>query len=127
MDMDIYETRRSNLLNLIAREYGGNQTAFARAAHVSAPQVNRWVSETAKDKRSITEESARKIEAALGKPAGWLDGADLVEAWPQLPPSASADIALLLSAWDIAGAHSRAEALAWARATLAAYKDMGKT
>lgn len=121
--MDIYENRRLNLLQLIAREFGGNQTAFARHVGVSPPQVNRWVSETASDTRRISEKSARQIEAKCGKPPGWLDGADLVESWQPLPPSASPDIALLLSAWDLAGAHSRAEALAWARATLAAYKD----
>lgn len=126
--MDTYENRRLNLLQLITREFGGNQTAFARQAGVSAPQVNRWVSETAADKRRISEESARQIEIKCGKPSGWLDGADLVEPWQPLPPSASPDIALLLSAWDIAGPHSRAEALAWARATLAAHKDReGKT
>jgi|GEM_PF-4231930 len=125
--MDIYEARRHNLLQLIAREFKGNQTAFARKVGVSAPQVNRWLSETASDKRRISEESARQIEAKCEKSSGWLDNADLVEDWQALPPSASSDIALLLSAWDIAGPHSRAVALAWARATLAAYKDAGKT
>ncbi len=119
--MDIYQRRRQNLLRLIEAEFNGNQTAFAGKTGVKPPQVNRWVSETANDKRNITERSARKIEYACGKSDGWLDAADLVEPTPQLVHDSGLE--MLTRAWTVAGIHARAEGLTWARAVLATRKD----
>jgi DNA-binding transcriptional regulator YdaS (Cro superfamily) len=80
------EIRRQNLARLIASRFGGNQTHFARALGVKPPQVNRWVSTTAADPRSISEQSARAVEAACGLPPGWLDGpgASVVDQQPRM-------------------------------------------
>lgn len=69
--MDIYQARRTNLLRLIDDDFGGSQTAFAAAVGLKPPQVNRWVSETASEKRRITEGSARHIEERCHKEAGF--------------------------------------------------------
>lgn len=118
--MDIYQARRTNLLRLIDDDFGGNQTAFAAAVGLKPPQVNRWVSETASEKRRITEGSARHIEERCHKEAGWLDVADLVEP-DKLPPKAPVPVEGLeyvVKAWETATDLDRAVALAWARAVL---------
>lgn len=74
--MDIYETRRTRLQQLIRESFGNNQAKFSEKTGIKAPQVNRWLSITAEDKRSITEPSARKIENQADKPPRWLDGVD---------------------------------------------------
>ncbi len=118
--MDIYQARRTNLLRLIDGDFGGNQTAFAVVVGVKPPQVNRWVSETASEKRRITEDSARRIEEKCSKPAGWLDAADLVEQ-ERIPPTVAAPVEGLeyvVKAWNAAADLDRAVVLAWARALL---------
>ncbi len=115
--MDIYQARRTNLLRLINDDFGGNQTAFAVVVGVKPPQVNRWVSETASEKRRITEDSARRIEEKCHKSVGWLDAADLV-ARENLPPPAPAPVEGLdyvVGAWNTADDLDRAVALAWAK------------
>ena len=73
--MDIYELRKRNLKRLIA---DGVTTAADVARRIEKPpsQVSRWLSDTTKGPRKITEDSARYIEAAL-QPLGvttlWLD------------------------------------------------------
>lgn len=118
--MDIYQARRTNLLRLIDEDFGGNQTAFAAVVGLKPPQVNRWVSETASEKRRITEDSARHIEERCHKPAGWLDAADLVEREkPQATVPASAEgLKYVVEAWEAATDIDRAVASAWARAIL---------
>ena len=71
--MDIYETRKQNLRDLIATMFERNQTAFAKATKIKPPQVNRWISGKAKETRSITECSARRIEKILNLPKNFLD------------------------------------------------------
>lgn len=71
--MDIFETRRRRLEVLIREVSGGNQAEFAGLMSIKAPQINRWLSTTAADRRNITEPSARKIEEKAGKSKGWLD------------------------------------------------------
>ena len=118
--MDIYQARRTNLLRLIDDDFGGNQTAFAVAVGLKPPQVNRWVSETASEKRRITEDSARHIEERRHKEAGWLDVADLVEP-DKLPPKVPVPVEGLeyvVKAWEAATDLDRAVVLAWARAIL---------
>jgi len=76
-DMDIFETRRIRLQHLIDSLYGGNQARFARETNIKAPQINRWLSKTASDRRNIKEISARAIEEKCGLIPRWLDEADL--------------------------------------------------
>lgn len=71
--MDIHDIRKARLNELIDLAFAGNQLAFAKKTGIKAPQVNRWLSDTASDTRNITEASARKIEELCGKPRGWLD------------------------------------------------------
>jgi hypothetical protein len=71
--MEIFTVRRQRLKLIIDDDFGGNQAAFSRATKIKSPQINRWLSTTAADKRNITEQSARMIEAKAGKPARWLD------------------------------------------------------
>ena len=117
--MDTYQARRTNLLRLIRDDFDGNQTAFAVAVGVKPPQVNRWVSETASEKRRITEGSARRIEQKCQKPPGWLDVADLVD--PDEPPALPAPVEGLeyvARSWNAATDLDRAVVLAWARAII---------
>lgn len=77
--MDTYQIRVERLKSLIKEEYEDNQTAFANAIGMKPPHVNRWLSDTASDRRVISEKSARKIERILGKPTGWMDNSDIHE------------------------------------------------
>lgn len=117
--MDTYQARRQNLIGLIEAEFAGNQTAFAAKVGVKPPQVNRWVSDTASDKRRINEDSARRIEDACGKDHGWLDYVDLVPPDPKALPPVADDFALVLKAWGVADEANRAVVIAWAKAILA--------
>lgn len=122
--MDTYESRRANLQMLIDREFGGNQAALATVLGLKPPQVNRWLSSTAKDTRKITEESARRIERACGKEDGWLDFADLTEVdqAPAQDPAREAEnnpeLRVVLRAWQLATELDRAVVVSWARAVL---------
>lgn len=110
-------------MEIIEKEFGGPVAAAARVGMSYSQWVNlrsgALDSKTGKP-RGMRKETARKIEAAFGKQEGWLDYADLVD--PNYP-SDDSDLELLTKAWTIAGEHGRAEALAWARATLAAHHD----
>lgn len=69
------EIRRTNLLRLV--EEHGTQTALADVLDVSTAQLNQWIngakdSKTGK-RRGISDDKAREIERAVGKPRGWLD------------------------------------------------------
>ena len=91
--MDISEIRRRRLGQLIREDFGGNQSLFSARTGIKAPQVNRWLSETATDKRTITEPSARKIEKKSGKPFRWLDGIEEIEGrMPLNPPCVDANL-----------------------------------
>lgn len=66
--MDTKEIRLANLRALLA-EAGGKQIRLAERLKKSASQLNQWFS----GHRTITEDSAREIEANAKKPRGWLD------------------------------------------------------
>ena len=74
-DMTNDEIRRANLITLIAKAGGVGKCADALG--LSSSQVSQWKngspdSKTGK-KRTIGDDSARKIEIAFGVPRGWLD------------------------------------------------------
>lgn len=75
--MDTKEIRVANLRALLAEE-DGKQVRLAGRLGVSPSQLNQWFSGV----RTISEESARKLEKASGKPVGWLDGDRTEEASP---------------------------------------------
>ena len=85
--MDIFNLRRLNLQLLIDVDFNGNQARLSEKTDIKAPQINRWLSTTARDKRNITEKSARNIEKRCDKPAGWMDVGHKHRAIkPDLPP-----------------------------------------
>lgn len=71
----IDEIRRSNLATLIT-EFGGNKT-FSERLGVSESQLSQWAKGAANSAtgkpRGMRTDTAQRIEAAGGKPPGWLD------------------------------------------------------
>jgi hypothetical protein len=67
--MDLNELRRQNLLLIIADVFGGRQIDLARRMGRGQAQITQWKS----PENGIHERSARLIEQAAGKPAGWMD------------------------------------------------------
>jgi hypothetical protein len=63
------EIRRANLAALVAQE--PSQAAFARKVGKDKNQVNQWLGRAGK--RNLGADTAREIEAACGKPRGWMD------------------------------------------------------
>lgn len=59
------------------------QQAFAKLLGTSPSQLGQWLS----GHRRISEDSARKIEKATGRPKGWLDG-DIQGNTPEASPKA---------------------------------------
>jgi len=65
--MDISEARRLNLLEAV-KAIGG-EARFVEAHDVSQAQLWQWLNK----RRNIGEKAARKLEAKIGQPTGWLD------------------------------------------------------
>lgn len=65
----LHNARKSNVIRIVAGQFGGNQAAFARAIERAPAQVQQWV----KLHRNIGEASARNIERKLGLSAFDLD------------------------------------------------------
>lgn len=61
--------RVKRLRKLISEQFGGSQTALAARAGMSLPQIGQYLN----GYRNMGEKTARKIEAACGKPNGWMD------------------------------------------------------
>lgn len=66
--MDLKEARLAQLLVLLAEEKG-KKSALAKTIKKKPAQVSQWLSSY----RTISEDTAREIEAAYKKPHGWLD------------------------------------------------------
>jgi transcriptional regulator with XRE-family HTH domain len=67
--MEIREVRLSRLVELLAEE-DGHRAKLAGRLGISPSQLSQWLGRH----RTITEESARKIESKARKPPAWLDG-----------------------------------------------------
>jgi len=101
---DIDEIRRCAMKKL--EEDAGGPVAAAERAGMSYSQ---WAnlragahdSKTGK-RRGMRKETARKIEAAFGKPVGWMDAADTA-----LALIGTQDAGWLLKAWQDANAEAR--------------------
>ncbi len=68
--MDIRAIRKANL-NLLMKEAGNSRQAVARAAGTSPAYISQLRS--FKTKAYVGHDLARRLEAAMGKPRGWMD------------------------------------------------------
>lgn len=87
--MDIHETRRINLRQLIDEKFSGVAARLATALDMKPPQLHRWLAKEEAKRQNINEHSARGIELRLSLPRGWLDqegGGEDVTLSPALPP-----------------------------------------
>jgi hypothetical protein len=100
MAVNVKEIRRLRLRDHIAARYEGNQTAFAKKIKRPPPNVSRWLSTTAKDKRGIEEATAREIEAIDGLALGSLDRIeDEPPSSKPLPTNLTTDEREVLTVW----------------------------
>jgi len=101
---DIDEVRRYAMKKL-ENEVGGPVAAAARVGMSYSQWANLRAgahdSKTGK-RRGMRKETARKIEAAFGKPPGWLDATDTT-----LVLGAAEDAVWLLNAWRTANPEAR--------------------
>lgn len=77
--MDIYETRRLNIRDLITRRYNGKIAAFADAVERAPSYVSRCVSGKPEHRKRVGEDLARAIEEKIGLERYWLDQASAVD------------------------------------------------
>lgn len=89
---DIDEIRRENLATLVGEL--GSVTALAKRAGRSDSQISQLLNGSANSKtgkpRGMRKETARMLESAAGKPAGWLD---VDHAYPEAVPVARLAVA----------------------------------
>lgn len=71
--MDIRETRKLRLRQLIDEQFGGIDAAFAARVGKAASYISRIFTDRAEHRRNISENMAREIELDCGLEAGWLD------------------------------------------------------
>lgn len=84
--MDVFETRRTRLLELLATN---SQALISLKTGIAASSISRMACDPREPHhKNIGEKTARKIELAMGKHRGWLDG--LTEAGPKEEPLPSA-------------------------------------
>ena len=103
---DIDEIRRK-AMGVLEKEAGGPVAAAKRAdmSHSQWANLRAGAPDSKTGKaRGMRKETARKIEAAFGKPEGWLDVADIID--PDFPHEDDR-FALLAKAWSIADEHER--------------------
>ncbi len=77
--MDIYETRRLNIRDLITRRYNGKIAAFADAVERAPSYISRCVSAKPEHRKRVGEDLARTIEDKIGLDRYWLDQASGVD------------------------------------------------
>lgn len=85
------EIRRENLARLV--DEVGTQVALAQLIHKDRNQIHQWLLEPgAPGARNIGTASARLLETATGKPAGWMDHAQEARApGPRTDPARMRD------------------------------------
>lgn len=84
--MDVKQIRLIRLRQIIADKYDGFAGQFADTHGYKRPQVSRWITENAKSRQGINEESARSIETKENLPPGWLDRLDDSQDWGTMAP-----------------------------------------
>lgn len=68
----IHDIRKRNLEIILETEFGGVKARLAKAMGVSPNNISRYFSNT-KDGRTVSDDTARKVEDAVKKPRGWMD------------------------------------------------------
>lgn len=71
--MNVFETRRLNLVAFIDEKFDGNRAAFCRSTTKNPNLINLVLTENADYRRNIGEKLARDIELKAGLATGWLD------------------------------------------------------
>jgi hypothetical protein len=69
----VFDTRRKNLLELIAQKWDGNRSAFARDMSKNVNLINLSLSNNLQLRKNIGEKLARELEKLASLPDGWLD------------------------------------------------------
>lgn len=95
--MDIHDTRRLRLRQLIDEKFSGIAARLATALNMKPPQLHRWLAKEEAKRQNINEHSARGIEIKLALPRGWLDqegGAEEIPSTPMLTPRLQALVGL---------------------------------
>jgi SOS-response transcriptional repressor LexA len=87
--MDISDIRRNNLRLIIERHFAGTAVELARALGKQPSEISRIFSVNPAHRRNLGSRLARRIEAALGKEAGWMDRQQAA-AWDDAAPPAPA-------------------------------------
>lgn len=70
---DIKTIRLRNLEIILEEEFGGVKADLARAAGVAPNNISRYFSTHPRDGRRVSDDMARSLEEATGKPYGWMD------------------------------------------------------
>lgn len=70
---DIRAIRLRNLQIILEEEFDGVKADLARAAEVAPNNISRYFSTHPRDGRRVSDDMARKLEKATGKPYGWMD------------------------------------------------------
>lgn len=68
-----YDVRKSRLSQLIADRFDGNRSRFCEATGEDPTYISRLYSKNPAQAKPFTETIARRIEASLSLPKGWLD------------------------------------------------------
>lgn len=71
--MDVFETRRLNLVAFIEDKFDGNRAAFCRSTGKNPNLINLVLTDNADYRRNIGEKLARDVEKKAGLATGWLD------------------------------------------------------
>lgn len=71
--MDVFKTRRNNVMAIVLDKYLGNRAAFSRATEIHPNHINLVLSNNDLHRRNIGEDLARRIEKTLGLAPLWLD------------------------------------------------------
>lgn len=119
---DIDEVRRA-AMRILEEEVGGPGKAAAIAGMTRPQWVNlRTGAPDSKTgvPRGMRKATARRIEAAFGKPDGWMDFADLTDPRYQAEDDGFAKVE---KAWQVASPAEKGFVTAWADAVLSANPD----
>ena len=71
--MDVYEIRRSRLSKLLEETYNNKKTLLAKELDIQPSYLSRFSTKNRANHRNIGDAMARRMEAASGKPRGWMD------------------------------------------------------
>lgn len=70
--MDVHDIRRENLIDVIAKNWGGVSARLANAIGCKKTVISRLISDR-HTRKNMGDNIARRIEAASNLPHGWMD------------------------------------------------------